>query len=200
MTSLFTLEHVQVLESGLCIMFSQPHTLPNKVSLLLSLLINSLSCYLLQEWPKGSLEEIVQNAVKSWEMEVSHKTRLKDLKTINHEKFQLIINGNKYKFSCFSLCAPLIHKRHTCECLWQEERGYLKKKQLGLGPCEGWFLLLGHVSQQVWLERGLNFRGYRSWTQNSTQGPKVGPGANGVLSLKKWGPNLPRPKSSEQPQ
>jgi hypothetical protein len=44
----------------------------------LSLLINSLSCYLLHEWPKGSLEEIVQNAIKSWEMEVTHKTRLKD--------------------------------------------------------------------------------------------------------------------------
>uniref|UniRef100_A0A2N9E288 Pathogen-related protein n=1 Tax=Fagus sylvatica TaxID=28930 RepID=A0A2N9E288_FAGSY len=47
------------------------------------------------EWPKGSLEKIVQNAIKSWEMEVSHKTRLKDLKTINHEKFKLIVNGRE---------------------------------------------------------------------------------------------------------
>ncbi|KAH7512664.1 hypothetical protein FEM48_Zijuj12G0114900 [Ziziphus jujuba var. spinosa] len=31
------------------------------------------------EWPKGSLEEIVQNAIKSWEMELSHKTRREGL-------------------------------------------------------------------------------------------------------------------------
>ncbi|KAE8124691.1 hypothetical protein FH972_019556 [Carpinus fangiana] len=46
-----------------------------------------------KEWPKGSLEEIVQNAVKSWEMELSHKTRLKDFKTINPDKFKLFVNG-----------------------------------------------------------------------------------------------------------
>ncbi|KAM3749806.1 hypothetical protein ACB098_05G214200 [Castanea mollissima] len=51
-----------------------------------------------KEWPQGSLEEIVQNAVKSWEMELSHKTRLKDFKTINPEKFKLFVNGNKDKF------------------------------------------------------------------------------------------------------
>ncbi|KAF4363787.1 hypothetical protein CsatB_000132 [Cannabis sativa] len=33
-----------------------------------------------KEWAKGSLEEIVQNAVKSWEMELSHKIRLQDFK------------------------------------------------------------------------------------------------------------------------
>ncbi|KAL0012896.1 hypothetical protein SO802_008004 [Lithocarpus litseifolius] len=49
-----------------------------------------------KEWPKGSLEEIVQNAVKSWEMELSHKTRLKDFKTINPEKFKLFVNGRTY--------------------------------------------------------------------------------------------------------
>ncbi|CAO2197742.1 unnamed protein product, partial [Urochloa humidicola] len=26
-----------------------------------------------QEWPAGSLEEVVQNAIKTWEMELSHK-------------------------------------------------------------------------------------------------------------------------------
>ncbi|XP_056167643.1 pathogen-related protein-like [Syzygium oleosum] len=35
-----------------------------------------------KEWPQGSIEEAVQNAVKSWEMELSHKTRLQDFKTI----------------------------------------------------------------------------------------------------------------------
>ncbi|XAR68268.1 hypothetical protein NMG60_11003342 [Bertholletia excelsa] len=45
-----------------------------------------------KEWPKGSLEETVQNAIKSWEMELSHKTRLQDFKTINPEKFRLLVN------------------------------------------------------------------------------------------------------------
>ncbi|GKV02115.1 hypothetical protein SLEP1_g14590 [Rubroshorea leprosula] len=46
-----------------------------------------------KEWPEGSLEETVQNAIKSWEMELSHKVRLQDFKTINQEKFKLIVNG-----------------------------------------------------------------------------------------------------------
>ncbi|XP_044473843.1 pathogen-related protein-like [Mangifera indica] len=48
-----------------------------------------------KEWPKGSLEELVQNDIKSWEMEVSHKTRLQDFKTINPEKFKLSVNGRE---------------------------------------------------------------------------------------------------------
>ncbi|KAL5564886.1 hypothetical protein UlMin_028050 [Ulmus minor] len=48
-----------------------------------------------KEWPKGSLEEIVQNAVKTWEMELSHKTRLQDFKSINPEKFRLFVNGRE---------------------------------------------------------------------------------------------------------
>ncbi|CAH9107608.1 unnamed protein product [Cuscuta europaea] len=46
-----------------------------------------------QVWAKGSLEETVQNAVKSWEMELSHKTRIQDFKTINPHKFKLFVNG-----------------------------------------------------------------------------------------------------------
>ncbi|KAG9447860.1 hypothetical protein H6P81_013988 [Aristolochia fimbriata] len=46
-----------------------------------------------KEWPKGSLEETVQNAIKTWEMELSHKIRLQDFKTINPDKFQLFVNG-----------------------------------------------------------------------------------------------------------
>ncbi|KAK6134976.1 hypothetical protein DH2020_031260 [Rehmannia glutinosa] len=45
------------------------------------------------EWAKGSLEEVVQNAIKSWEMELSHKTRVQDFRTINPDKFKLIVNG-----------------------------------------------------------------------------------------------------------
>lgn len=48
-----------------------------------------------KEWPKGSLEETVQNAIKSWEMEVSHKTRVQDIRTLSPEKFKLIVNGRE---------------------------------------------------------------------------------------------------------
>ncbi|XP_021769762.1 pathogen-related protein-like [Chenopodium quinoa] len=46
-------------------------------------------------WPKGSLEETVQNAIKTWEMELSHKTRLQDFKSICPEKFRLFVNGRE---------------------------------------------------------------------------------------------------------
>ncbi|XP_006442473.2 pathogen-related protein [Citrus clementina] len=48
-----------------------------------------------KEWPKGSLEGTVQNAIKSWEMELTHKTRLQDFKSINPDKFKLIVNGRE---------------------------------------------------------------------------------------------------------
>ncbi|KAJ6950054.1 hypothetical protein NC651_003892 [Populus alba x Populus x berolinensis] len=32
-----------------------------------------------KEWPKGSLEEEVQNAIKTWDMEIEHKTRVQDI-------------------------------------------------------------------------------------------------------------------------
>ncbi|XVE53118.1 hypothetical protein DITRI_Ditri02bG0178800 [Diplodiscus trichospermus] len=48
-----------------------------------------------KEWAEGSLEETVQNAIKSWEMELSHKVRLQDFKSINPEKFKLIVNGRE---------------------------------------------------------------------------------------------------------
>ncbi|KAF9587723.1 hypothetical protein IFM89_004700 [Coptis chinensis] len=46
-------------------------------------------------WPEGSLEETVQNAIKTWEMELSHKTQIQDFKTINPEKFKLFVNGRE---------------------------------------------------------------------------------------------------------
>ncbi|XP_051152116.1 pathogen-related protein [Andrographis paniculata] len=48
-----------------------------------------------KEWEKGSLEEVVQNAIKSWEMELSHKIRLQDFRTISPQKFKLIVNGRE---------------------------------------------------------------------------------------------------------
>lgn len=46
-----------------------------------------------QVWPKGSLEEVVQNLVKTWEMELSHKIKVSDFKTIDQEKFRISVNG-----------------------------------------------------------------------------------------------------------
>lgn len=46
-----------------------------------------------QAWPKDSQEEVVQNLVKTWEMELSHKTQVSDFKTIDQHKFRISVNG-----------------------------------------------------------------------------------------------------------
>ncbi|KAK0575771.1 hypothetical protein LWI29_006706 [Acer saccharum] len=46
-------------------------------------------------WPPGSLEEKVQNLIKTWEMENFHKTRIEDFKSIVPEKFTFSLNGRK---------------------------------------------------------------------------------------------------------
>jgi hypothetical protein len=46
-------------------------------------------------WPKGSVEEKVQNLVKTWEMEIFHKVRLEDLKTFDPNNFSFSVNGRK---------------------------------------------------------------------------------------------------------
>lgn len=46
-------------------------------------------------WPAGSLEEKVQNIVKTWEMEMFHKTRPEDFRTVDPEKFTLSVNGTQ---------------------------------------------------------------------------------------------------------
>ncbi|XP_062220341.1 pathogen-related protein-like isoform X1 [Phragmites australis] len=46
-----------------------------------------------QEWPAGSLEETVQNAIKTWDMELSHKVRLSDFKSVSPGRFSLSVNG-----------------------------------------------------------------------------------------------------------
>ncbi|CAL4947591.1 unnamed protein product [Urochloa decumbens] len=48
-----------------------------------------------QEWPAGSLEEVVQNAIKTWEMELSHKPRLSDFKSVSPGRFTLSVNGGR---------------------------------------------------------------------------------------------------------
>ncbi|OAY23625.2 pathogen-related protein [Manihot esculenta] len=46
-------------------------------------------------WPPGSLEEQVQNLVKTWEMEMFHKTCFDDYKSIDPKKFTFGLNGRK---------------------------------------------------------------------------------------------------------
>jgi hypothetical protein len=41
----------------------------------------------------GSLEEIVENLVKNWEVEASYKSRLSDWRTIDHENYSFAMNG-----------------------------------------------------------------------------------------------------------
>ncbi|KAE8735034.1 Pathogen-related protein [Hibiscus syriacus] len=46
-------------------------------------------------WPPGSLEEQVQNLIKTWEMEVFHKASLHDFKSLDVNKYTLSLNGRK---------------------------------------------------------------------------------------------------------
>ncbi|KAK6277186.1 PREDICTED: pathogen-related protein [Theobroma cacao] len=46
-------------------------------------------------WPPGSLEEKVQNLVKTWEMEMFNKISFEDFKSINLENYTVSVNGRK---------------------------------------------------------------------------------------------------------
>ncbi|PRQ24838.1 putative NTF2-like domain-containing protein [Rosa chinensis] len=46
-------------------------------------------------WPTGSLEERVQNLLKTYEMEISHKANPQDFKSIDPEKFTFVQNGKE---------------------------------------------------------------------------------------------------------
>uniref|UniRef100_A0A5B7APT8 Pathogen-related protein-like n=1 Tax=Davidia involucrata TaxID=16924 RepID=A0A5B7APT8_DAVIN len=46
-------------------------------------------------WPPGSLEEKVQNLVKTWEMEMFHKVCFDDYKTVDPKKYRFSLNGRK---------------------------------------------------------------------------------------------------------
>ena len=43
----------------------------------------------------GSIEKLVENLVKTWEMESTHKPDLKDWGTIDAEKFTITVNGGR---------------------------------------------------------------------------------------------------------
>lgn len=60
----------------------------------LALGLSSMGMDTWQVWPVGSLEERVQRLVKTWEMELVHKVRPEDYKSINPQKFRLSLNGD----------------------------------------------------------------------------------------------------------
>ncbi|KAM3711560.1 hypothetical protein ACB098_01G118800 [Castanea mollissima] len=47
-------------------------------------------------WPPGSLEEKVQNLVKTWEMETFHKKSFDDNKSIDPKKYTVSLNGYNF--------------------------------------------------------------------------------------------------------
>uniref|UniRef100_A0A0D3ELR0 Uncharacterized protein n=1 Tax=Oryza barthii TaxID=65489 RepID=A0A0D3ELR0_9ORYZ len=49
-----------------------------------------------KEWPEGSLEEKVQRLLKTWEMELVHKVRPEDQKSVHSQKFCSSTNGMRF--------------------------------------------------------------------------------------------------------
>ncbi|XP_052154367.1 pathogen-related protein-like [Oryza glaberrima] len=49
-----------------------------------------------KEWPEGSLEEKVQRLLKTWEMELVHKVRPEDQKSVHSQKFCASTNGMRF--------------------------------------------------------------------------------------------------------
>jgi hypothetical protein len=45
--------------------------------------------------PEGSLAKTVENLVKTWEMEMTHKTRLQDIHSLVPEEFRISVNGGR---------------------------------------------------------------------------------------------------------
>lgn len=43
----------------------------------------------------GSLEKLIENIVKTWEMEATHKTDMKDWGSMDPDKFEMVVNGTK---------------------------------------------------------------------------------------------------------
>ncbi|KAJ7014590.1 hypothetical protein NC653_004026 [Populus alba x Populus x berolinensis] len=64
-----------------------------------------------KEWPKGSLEEEVQNAIKTWDMEIEHKTRAQDIlrpSTLTRSSSLLMVHQTKTQFGREGLAAEEI--------------------------------------------------------------------------------------------
>ncbi|KAM3348563.1 hypothetical protein ACQJBY_022067 [Aegilops geniculata] len=48
-----------------------------------------------KEWPEGSLEEKVQRLLKSWEMEMVHKVRPEDQKSVHPKNYSASTNAQR---------------------------------------------------------------------------------------------------------
>uniref|UniRef100_A0A2N9EK34 Pathogen-related protein n=1 Tax=Fagus sylvatica TaxID=28930 RepID=A0A2N9EK34_FAGSY len=46
-------------------------------------------------WPSGSLEEKVQNLLKTWEMEIFHKTSIDEFKSLDPKKYTFSLNDEE---------------------------------------------------------------------------------------------------------
>lgn len=57
----------------------------------------------------GSLEEMVENLVKNWEVEASFKPRLSDWRTIDHERYSFAMGGGppQYVIELTAVQTPL---------------------------------------------------------------------------------------------
>ena len=56
----------------------------------------------------GSLESIVENLVKNWEVEASFKTDLAEWRTIDHENYTFAMNGGAYVLDfLFNFICPI---------------------------------------------------------------------------------------------
>ncbi|RSL79574.1 hypothetical protein CEP52_017505 [Fusarium oligoseptatum] len=49
----------------------------------------------------GSLQELVENLVKNWEIEASYKAKPEEWRTINHDKYQFRLNGGPPQLAKF---------------------------------------------------------------------------------------------------
>lgn len=65
--------------------------------------------------PAGSLEELVENLVKNWEVEASFKLNFSDWRTVNSSKCVL-------SFFCGSCTYADMTIRHICYQWWQTSR------------------------------------------------------------------------------
>ncbi|XP_030497578.1 pathogen-related protein isoform X2 [Cannabis sativa] len=64
-------------------------------------------------WPTGSLEEKVQNLVKTWEMEMFHKKSTEDYKTVDPNKYTVSINDSLRCYNPAEETADSSHRAFT---------------------------------------------------------------------------------------
>ncbi|GMP46518.1 hypothetical protein CsSME_00014637 [Camellia sinensis var. sinensis] len=60
-------------------------------------------------WPQGSLEEKVQNLLKSWEMEMFHKASFDDFKTMDPRKYTFSLNE---EFQLYNIAEETAESSH----------------------------------------------------------------------------------------